>query len=133
MSVKIDEKLEIHCKAYGTNPEIKWTIGKSLNEKKSHTLLMTEVFPYHLGGKEDFNRSHVVLSDDVNHVKNAVLTIEHVNTTDSNVYDCTARNEATGSKNYVVAKTGTNVTVTSKYILYLLQVNIFKQKSSNWY
>lgn len=73
------------------------------------------MFRYHLGGKEDFNRSHVVLSDDVNHVKNAVLTIEHVNITDSNVYNCTARNEATDFKNYVEAKMGTTVTVTSKY------------------
>lgn len=85
---------------------------------------MTEVFRYQLGGKEIFNRSHVVLSDDANHVKDAFLTIEHANITDSNVYNCTARNEATGFKNYVEAKTGTNVTVKSKYSNKYCQIGI---------
>lgn len=68
-----------------------------------------------LGSKEDFDRSRVVLSDDSNFVKNAVLTLARVDITDTNVYSCTARNEATGFGTYTEAKTQTTVTVTSEY------------------
>lgn len=68
-----------------------------------------------LGGKEDFERNRVVLSSDSNLVKNAILTIAHVDITDTNVYTCTVRNEASNIGKYSEAKTQTSVAVKGNY------------------
>lgn len=74
LSVVEGEELRIHCKAFGTDPKITWTIGED----------------------DNFNRTHVTLKDDADNVKDAILVIEHAELTDRNWYNCTARNKATG-------------------------------------
>ncbi|XP_055297725.1 basigin isoform X2 [Sitodiplosis mosellana] len=96
-SVVEGEKLEIHCKAFGTNPEITWLIGNDAN----------------------FNRSHVTLKDDEDNVKDAILIIKHAVLEDRNWYNCTARNQATGFQykpghQYTEDKEGTYVRVKGK-------------------
>ncbi|XP_031628140.1 basigin [Contarinia nasturtii] len=76
LSVVEGERLTIHCKAYGTAPEIEWSL---------------------VGGAE-LNLTHVTFKEDEENVKNAILIIEHAELEDRNNYTCTARNKAVGIK-----------------------------------
>lgn len=67
-----------------------------------------------LGGEKDFDRKRVVFSNDSN-AENAILTIEHVNTNDSNGYSCIVRNEASVNGKYLEARTQTMVVVKGNY------------------
>lgn len=63
------------------------------------------------GDREDFNRTHVTLENDVDNIKDAILVIQHAELTDRNYYNCTARNIATGFKGFEEATDGTYVRV----------------------
>lgn len=92
MVVVEGEKLTIHCKALGTAPEIIWTVGNNTN----------------------LNLSHITLKDDDDHVKDAILVIEHAELTDRTWYNCTAKNEATEYGNFEEDKEATYVRVKGK-------------------
>lgn len=53
-----------------------------------------------------------VTKSDSNSTKKAILSIPHVDMTVAKMYECTARNKATGFGNYVEAHAKTMVTVT---------------------
>ncbi|XP_055314535.1 hemicentin-1-like [Sitodiplosis mosellana] len=88
--------IEIHCEAFGTDPQITWTIG----------------------GSENLNQSRVQLEKDMNNVTNAILVIENATASDQNTYECSARNKATGfNANYTIAKKQINLTVSNDLVL----------------
>lgn len=86
------EKLQIHCKAFGTNPVVTWKIG----------------------GNDTLDSTRVTLKEDSDHVKDAILIIEHSNLGDRNWYNCTATNQATGQLKYEAAASGSYVRVKGK-------------------
>lgn len=77
-------RLQIYCLAYGTAPEITWTVGN-----------------------QTFNEStgNIILEADWRGVKNSILIIESVAYADRQVYNCTATNAAIkyGNVGYQVA------------------------------
>jgi len=92
MNVVEGEQLKIHCIAFGTDPEITWTVGNNTS----------------------LNRSHITLKDDENNIKDAILIIEHAELTDRTWYNCTARNEATEFYKNKQSKEGVYVRVKGK-------------------
>lgn len=77
-------RLQIYCLAYGTDPEITWTVGN-----------------------QTYNEStgNVILQEDWRGVKNSILIIESVVYADRKVYNCSATNLAVkyGNSGYEVA------------------------------
>lgn len=92
MAVVEGEKLQIHCKAFGTDPVVTWKIGNN----------------------ETLDRTRVTLKEDSDHVKDAILVIEHTVLEDRNMYNCTATNQATGHQKYEAAEQGSYVRVKGK-------------------
>jgi len=92
MAVVEGEKLQIHCKAFGTNPVVTWKIGNN----------------------ETLDLTRVTLKEDSDHIKDAILVIEHTNLLDRNMYNCTATNQATGHLDYDAAEQGSYVRVKGK-------------------
>jgi len=94
ISVVEGEKLQIHCKTFGTDPTITWKIGDN----------------------ETLNRSRILLREDEDHVKDAILVIEHAELSDRNSYNCSATNLATiyGNGTYPPAEEGAYVRVKEK-------------------
>lgn len=96
LSVVEGEPLTIHCKAIGTDPQITWTVGNS----------------------GDINATHIILKDDEDKVKDAILFIEHAERSDRKQYNCSVRNSATdyGYKKELGAYSdGTYVRVKDKF------------------
>jgi preprotein translocase subunit SecG len=92
MAVVEGEKLQIHCKTFGTDPKVTWKIGNN----------------------ESFDRTRVKLKKDADNVEDAILIIENTVLSDRNMYNCTATNQATGLKHYVPAEQGAYVRVKGK-------------------
>lgn len=59
--------------------------------------------------------SRITLKDDEDHVKDAILIIEHAELTDRTWYNCTAKNEATEFGGYDEDKEATYVRVKGKF------------------
>lgn len=123
-SVASGKELKIHCQAHGTEPKITWKIGALCSiysfEKMKCFFVLSPLFLYFLnnsdlysklGGNKIVNTSHVHLSEDDGHIKDAILTIAHAEKNDTNLYSCSARNEATDHKNYTGVTAETFVTV----------------------
>lgn len=88
-------RLEIYCLAYGTDPEITWTVGnRTYNE----------------------STGNVILQEDWRGVKNSILIIETVAYSDRTIYNCTATNMAVefGNVGYEVAVESTLVRIREK-------------------
>lgn len=69
-------------------------------------------------GDNEVNLTRVILEKDADNIKDAILVIEHVELSDRNFYNCTARNDATGhSAHYVEATDGSYVRVKGKNIV----------------
>lgn len=66
---------------------------------------------WNLGNNETLDRTRVILKEDSDHVKDAILIIEHTVLSDRNMYNCTAINQATGHKRYEAAEQGAYVRV----------------------
>lgn len=89
------EKLRIHCKVFGSNPIITWHI-----DEDNYT--ETE--------------GRIVISDDENNIKNAVLIIEQTILEDRKHYNCSVTNDAImyGNAGYSPDSTHTYVRVKGK-------------------
>lgn len=103
LAVVEGEQLSIHCKAFGTEPKIEWKIGEfdtSTCHIFAYLLLKYYIFYWNgkIGGRDDFNRTHVTFKDDEDKVQDAILIIEHAELTDRNTYNCTATNRASGKE-----------------------------------
>jgi len=88
-------RLEIYCLAYGTNPDITWTVGnQTYNE----------------------SNGNVILREDWRGINNSILIIESVSYSDRKVYNCTATNMAVkfGNVGYEVAFESTLVRIREK-------------------
>ncbi|XP_037048833.1 neuroplastin-like [Bradysia coprophila] len=88
-------RLQIYCLAYGTDPEIIWTVGN-----------------------QTYNESagNIILQEDWRGVKNSILVIESVAYADRQVYNCTATNMAVkyGNSGYEIAVETTLVRIREK-------------------
>lgn len=88
-------RLEIYCLAYGTDPEITWTVGN-----------------------QTYNQSagNIILREDWRGINNSILIIESVAYADRQLYNCTAINMATrfGNVGYEAAVESTLVRIREK-------------------
>lgn len=66
-------RLQIYCLAYGTDPEITWTVGNQTYNEST---------------------SNIILQEDWRGIKNSILIIESVSYSDRTLYNCTATNMA---------------------------------------
>lgn len=66
------------------------------------------------GDNQEINRTHITLERDADNIEDAILVIAHVQLTDRNFYNCTARNLATEHGRYEEETEGTYVRVKGK-------------------
>lgn len=66
------QKLEIHCKTFGSSPKITWSVG----------------------GNDTFDRERIILKTDSDNVEDAILFINNTVLEDRKWYNCTATNLA---------------------------------------
>lgn len=69
------------------------------------------LFAIQLGNNETLDLTRVTLKEDSDHIKDAILVIEHATLADRNMYNCTATNKATGHLDYEAAEQGSYVRV----------------------
>lgn len=111
------EKLQLHCKVYGSEPiSITWKIGEFDGVQKSNIFDENDhfhFFPNFAGGTEAFNRSHVILKPDEDNNEDAILIIENAVLEDRHSYNCSATNPASqfNSTLYPAAQEGTYIRV----------------------
>lgn len=88
-------RLQIYCLAYGTDPEITWTVGNQTYNASS---------------------GNVILEPDWRGIQNSILVIETVTYSDRKLYTCTATNMATkfGNVGYEAAVETTLVRIREK-------------------
>lgn len=88
-------RLEIYCLAYGTDPEITWTVGNQTYNESTGNL---------------------ILQEDWRGIKNSILIIESVTYSDRKLYNCTATNAAVkfGNVGYETAVESTLVRIREK-------------------
>lgn len=88
-------RLEIYCLAYGTNPEITWTVGNQTYNESS---------------------GNIILQEDWRGINNSILIIENVAYSDRTIYNCTATNMAVkfGNAGYEEAYESTLVRIREK-------------------
>lgn len=107
--------VDIHCKVQGTDPKIVWSING------------TEITA------TNNNNTRIKFKKDESGHENAILTIENIERTDENFYNCTATNKASGVQfddryKFSVAKTGTFVRVRGTVWGRVMQIPPF-----NWF
>lgn len=88
---------------------------------------------YYAGDNQEVNRTRIILEKDADGVEDAILIIEHVQMSDRNMYNCTARNQATEyGHDYEPAMEGTYVRVKGMHSQMRFQgmaLNFYKKNS----
>lgn len=80
---------------------------------------------FSIGVTGEFNKSHVALSKDSDKVEDAILTIEHAQLSDRNLYHCSAKNKATESGKFKQAEDGAYIRVEGKFNIEFIHASLW--------